>query len=266
MKSTLGATTLLSWLLFAQAAHTQSIGTESAEPKTSATTAVTVAWKTGVYTRYFAGGDGLVLANEPVAQSELKINWNRNLFSASFRLDFSRGFKSGWGSYTDEVDLGTEVVYSGPLNLTVGYAHLYLVPSAGSNVQYVEIQLSKRLKVRSRDVLTPSVQYYYFWPTSHAGPRAGTLVNSGLVYTHTLRSWLDVNHEVRFIRDVNGPFGLRPRTNIYSYEGSVNISVGHGWMLTPKIDYGGAFNDADRPGKLTLGFEVLKTFPLHGAQ
>jgi hypothetical protein len=251
-------------LLIARVGHGQSAPPDPVAGEISTIAAgVTGSWKTGIYSRYFASGDGLVLADEPVAQSELKMNWFRGPLSVSLKADLSKGFRQNWGSFADEVDLGTEVIYAGPLDLTVGYTHLFLVPTAGGDVHYAKIKLSKDLKLGSQDLLTPSLEYDYFWPSNPAGPRSGTLLNSGLVYTHFVRTWFDINEEIHFIRDINGPFGLRPQTNVYSYEGSVDISVGRGWALTPKIDYGGAFNDTNRPGKLTLGFEFLKTFSPH---
>ena len=66
------------------------------------------------------------------------------------------------------------------------------------------------------------------------------------------------------MRDIDGAFGFRPNSNLYSYDGAVDLKVGRGWTLIPKITIGGTFIDPTRPTKVTFAFEVKRTFTIRG--
>ena len=102
-------------------------------------------WTTGFYSRSFASGDGLILADEPVVQSELKLRWERARLSGLFKVRGSKGFKDNWTTFSDEVDLATEIGYAGPADLAVSFNHVALVPAAVTDVQYVEMTISKTI-------------------------------------------------------------------------------------------------------------------------
>ncbi len=225
-------------------------------------TKVAGSWTTGFYTRYFAAGNGIVIADEPVVQSEFDIDWARGKFSGSFMIRGSKGFKSNWNSYSDEVDLGTSLTFAGPVELSGSFWHIALVPVAQTDVQYFELKVAKPLSIGERDTITPSARLDYFRPTGSAGPRAGKIVNGGLRYVHTITQRISMSNEVHLMRDIDGAFGLRPNSNLYSYGGAVDLKVGRGWTLIPKITIGGTFIDPTRPTKVTFAFEAKKTFTI----
>ena len=174
----------------------------------------------------------------------------------------SKGFKSNWNSYSDEVDLGTSLTFAGPVELSGSFWHIALVPVAQTDVQYFELKVAKPLSIGERDTITPSARLDYFRPTGSAGPRAGKIVNGGLRYVHTITQRISMSNEVHLMRDIDGAFGLRPNSNLYSYGGAVDLKVGRGWTLIPKITIGGTFIDPTRPTKVTFAFEAKKTFTI----
>ena len=128
---------------------------QSGQPIQTRTT-VAGSWTTGFYTRYFAAGNGIVIADEPVVQSEFDIDWARGKLSGSFMIRGSKGFKSNWKSYSDEVDLGTSLTFAGPVELSGSFWHLALVPEAKTDVQYFALKVAKPLSIGERDTITPS--------------------------------------------------------------------------------------------------------------
>ena len=233
---------------------------EHAPPRTL----VDANWTTGFYSDYFALGDGLMLADEPVVQSELAIDWTRSSLFGTFKLRGSKGFKSHWTSFSDEVDLGVSIGYSGAVKVSLALWRIMLVPAALTDVHYVELKSSKTISIGDRDTLTPSAKLDYFTPTTSGGPASGRVLNGGLAHTHAVRRWISFTNEVHVMRDVDGAFGMRPRTNIYSYEGFADVSAGR-WLFTPKLMVGGAFNDPARQVKVIFQFEAKRTFTLRGA-
>jgi hypothetical protein len=248
-------------LLFAPSSGAAQVGSAEVRP---VRTLVDANWTTGFYSDYFAVGDGLMLADEPVVQSELAIDWTRSSIFGAFKVRGSKGFKSHWTSFSDEVDVGAQIGYSGPVRVSLALWRIMLVPSALTDVHYIELKLSKAISLSDRDTLAPSAKLDYFTPTSSGGPGMGKVVNAGLAHTHAVRRWISFTNEAHFMRDIDGAFGMRPKTNIYSYEGSADVSAGR-WLFTPKLIVGGAFHDPAREAKVIFQFEAKRTFTLRGA-
>jgi hypothetical protein len=219
-------------------------------------------WTTSTYSRYINISNTAVNADEPVVQSELDINWEHGNFSGSFMVWGSKGFKSNWRTSSDEFDFGAKVAHSGPIDVSVSYWRLVLVPDAGSDVNNVVLEASKTFAPNKRDSFTPSLKLDMYWPDSTNGPRAGKFVNVSLLYERALSERVSLVNQAQYARDLNGALGYRPRTNLYRYDGGIDVSVGNGWTLSPRIIYAGSWGDPDRPGKLTLGFSASKNFSL----
>ena len=128
-----------------------------------------------------------------------------------------------------------------------------------------DLRLDKTFSVGMRNTITPSGQMDYFQLTGSEGPRQGKILNGGIAFVHTVNQRFDIANEAHFMRDIQGAFGLQPKTNIYSYEGSIGWNVTPRWEFTPKITYGGTFNDSGRPAKATFSFEARRNFSIRAA-
>ncbi len=217
-------------------------------------------WITGIHSRYFGSTNGAVFADEPVVQSEIDITCTKGRVSGTLILWGSKGFKSNWQSYSDEVDVIGTVTYSGKADFTVQFAHYQLVPQAGGNVQTAGIEVAKTFKLDKRNSIKTSAALDWYWSPKDGGPQSGKFVTLAASITRVLNEKVSFTNQIQYIRDIDGAFGFRPKTNVLRYDASVDIALGHNWTVTPKFTFGGAFGDPDRPGKPTFAVIFTKAF------
>lgn len=220
-----------------------------------------VAWMGGLYSRYFAGSNGFVVADEPVFQSEVDLCGKYRNLSWAFMVWGSKGFQEIWKSFGDEADFGISAAYAGPVDVSVTFWHFVLVPAAGSDVQTVWFKVGKTVALTKSTSITPSVDFDLYWPTGSAGPKRGNYVFGTVFFNQAIASWLGTSQQFKLVKDIDGAFGGKAGTTIFRYDGGLDFNY-RGWTFTPKVIYGGSFNDPARPFNVTAALVVGKGFVL----
>lgn len=222
----------------------------------------TKVFTTGVYTRYF-GTNGASFADEDVVQTNLDFSRNIRKVNIGFNVSSSKGFKTNWKDFSDEVDFTTRASWScGSVAITGNTGVFLLVPQAKTNVITVGVKVAKGIHLGKKDefVLFAKLDSFHLTNRKHPTMHGGKYPSAGLIYQHAFTQKVGAVVQYQYSLDVDGAFGFTKSVHIYRVDAAVNFAVGKMWTLSPTIIYGGTHNDPSRLGKTTFGFSLSKVF------
>lgn len=220
----------------------------------------TGSFTTGVATRSFGSWNQSIFYNDEVGQSTLTANWKNGNFSGSFSAWYSQG-ASYSDAYKSEVDLNAWLNYATPVaDVSVGFGHYLIGPQVGSDVESVSLKASKTLGGGKQGAITPYVKADYYWPVGNPGPSAGIFLTVGASHALPLGERVTLNNQIFYMRDFNGAFNSRAKTNLIGYNLSADFGLGKSWTLSPLMIYGGGYSDPARRRVFTFGVFLTKSF------
>lgn len=221
----------------------------------------TTVWETNLLNRYFNVSNGASSADEPVVQSEIKCTRVFADTSVTALIWTSKGFDGMLKTYADEVDAGIVVRHrAGPVVVKGTAVLFFLVPAAGAHVAQFMGQVSK-IYVRESSSLELFGGVDYYTTTRRAAFHGGTFPVVGLEYQRSIAPRLKAVANLQQRVDLNGAFGCRKGKAVHRSHAELVIAVAKSWTLkAPVLTYGGSYADRGRPGKITWGIGITKTF------
>jgi hypothetical protein len=216
----------------------------------------------GLFTRYF-GTNGASFADEVVVQTSFDLSRNMRGLSVGFNAWSSKGFKTTWQGFSDEIDLMARASRSvGGTTVTGNIGVFFLVPKAKTNVLTVGVKVAKDLRLGEKDKLSvyAGIDSFHLTNRHHSSMHGGKYPSVGLMYQHAFTSKVGVVAQYQYSLDMDGAFGFAKGVHIYRVDTGLNFAVGKVWTLSPKVIYGGTYNDQLRQGKITFGFGLSRVF------